>query len=116
MSRIRDTVVVKTVLMHPKAREALKEFPKGVKQSFGKAIFELQQGFVLGMPISKPMPSVGAGVEELRVKDPSGIYRTFYFKKSSQGILVFHAFVKKTQKTPKREIEIGRKRLKEMLK
>jgi len=61
------------------------------------------------------MPSVGIGVAEIRVKDRDGIYRTFYYVKSRKGILVFHAFVKKTQKTPKQEIELARKRLSEML-
>jgi phage-related protein len=56
------------------------------------------------------------GVEELRTKDASGIYRVFYFKKSAAGIVVFHAFTKKTQKTPQHEIELGQQRLKEMLK
>jgi phage-related protein len=61
------------------------------------------------------MSSVALGVEELRIRDRAGIYRTFYFQKSSRGILIFHAFVKKTQKTPSHEIDLGRKRLKEML-
>ena len=44
----------------------------------------------------------------------AGIYRTFYFKKSKRGILIPHACVKKTQKTPQHEIALARKRLKEM--
>lgn len=61
------------------------------------------------------MSSVASGVEELRIKDAAGIYRVFYFTRSAKGIIVFHAFVKKSQKTPRNEIELGRKRLKEML-
>jgi len=67
------------------------------------------------MPLSRPMPQVASGVEELRIRDDAGIYRTFYFKKSKRGILVVHAFVKKTQKTPKKEIAIARKRIEEMI-
>jgi phage-related protein len=67
------------------------------------------------MPLSRPMPEVGVGVEELRIRDEAGIYRTFYFKKSRRGILIPHAFAKKTQKTPRHEIELARRRLKEML-
>ena len=55
------------------------------------------------------------GVEELRIRDAAGIYRTFYSQKSKRGILIVHAFVKKTQKTPPREITLARKRLEEML-
>jgi hypothetical protein len=47
--------------------------------------------------------------------DEDGIYRAFYYTAAPQGILVFHAFVKKTQRTPPLEIELGRKRLKELL-
>ena len=60
------------------------------------------------------MPAVAVGVEELRIRDAAGIYRTFYFKKSKRGILIVHAFVKKTQKTPPHEITLARKRLEEM--
>ena len=67
------------------------------------------------MPNSRPMPVVAAGVSELRVTDDDGIYRVFYSTTSTPGILVFHAFVKKTQRTPPLEIELARKRLKELL-
>ncbi len=66
------------------------------------------------MPLSRPMPEVAVGVEELRIHDDAGIYRTFYFKKSERGSLIPHACVKKTQKTPQHEIALARKRLKEM--
>ncbi len=75
----------------------------------------MQHGASLGMPLSRPMPSVAAGVQELRVKDAAGIYRAFYLAKLSRGVLVFHAFEKRSQKTPKHEIELGQKRLREVL-
>ena len=61
------------------------------------------------------MPGVAAGVSELRVKGADGIYRTFYYTASWRGVLVFQAFVKKSQRTPPLEIELARKRLKELL-
>ncbi len=67
------------------------------------------------MPLSRPMPSVGTGVAELRVRDSSGIYRAFYVLKIADSIVIIHAFLKKTQKTPESEISLGKKRLKEML-
>ena len=69
----------------------------------------------IGMPNSRPMPGVAAGVSELRVKAEDGSFRAFYYTASSRGVLVFHAFVKKTQRTPPLEIELARKRLKELL-
>ena len=108
-------MIVKPAVFHSKAREALQEFPEDVRREIGKAIFDLQKGHKLSMPLSKPMPAVGKGVEELRVKDGAGIYRVFYFARVKDSVLVFHAFQKKSQKTPKNEIEMGQKRLKELL-
>jgi phage-related protein len=104
-----------SALFHPKARDAIRTFPEEVRKELGEAILDLQKGFPLSMPISRPMPSVTPGANELRVRDRAGIYRTFYYTKSARGVLIFHAFVKKTEKTPLREIELGRMRLGEML-
>jgi phage-related protein len=106
---------LKPAIFHTAAREAFRSFPADVRRTLGKAIWELQLGIRLGMPLSRPMPSVAAGVEELRVKNSSGGYRAFYFSRSSRGILVFHAFQKKSAQTPIAEIKLGRKRLKELL-
>lgn len=92
----------------------IRSFPKPVRVGFGEAILDLQRGARLGMPLSRPMPQVSPGVQELRIRDTTGIYRAFYLVRSMHGVLVFHAFQKKTQKTPAREIRIGRKRLAEM--
>ena len=67
------------------------------------------------MPRARPMPTVAAGVSELRVKGADSIFRVLYCTAPSRGVLVFHAFVKKTQRTPPLEIELARKRLKELL-
>jgi phage-related protein len=60
------------------------------------------------------MPGVAAGVSELRVAAADGAFRVFYYTTSPRGILVFHAFVKKTQRTPPVEIDLARKRFKEL--
>jgi phage-related protein len=60
------------------------------------------------MPVSRPMPVVSA---ELRLKAADDIFRVFYYLASPKGVLVFHAFVKKTQRTHPLEIELARKRL-----
>jgi phage-related protein len=106
---------VKDAIFHEKALEVLRSFSEEVRREIGKAIRDLQRGISLAMPVSKPMPSVGIGVCEIRVCDEHGIYRTFYYTKSGRGIFIFHAFVKKSQKTPESEIRLGRKRLREVL-
>jgi phage-related protein len=74
----------------------------------------MQQGRSLSMPHSRPMPIVALGVEELRVKDESGQYRAFIVRKTRHGFLVLHVFAKKSRETPRGDIELARRRLKEM--
>ena len=106
---------MKAAIFHPAARAAIRSFPEDVRQELGKAIYDLQKGEVLTMPLSRPMPSIEPGAAELRIRGRAGIYRAFYYSRSPRGILVFHAFVKKTRAAPIRELDLGKKRLKELL-
>jgi phage-related protein len=106
---------MRPAIFHPKALEAIRAFPEEVRRELGQAIFDLQKGASIGMPMCRSMPSVAVGAEEIRIKDRSGVYRAFTYRKSKAGVLIFHAFQKKTQKTPDHEIELGKKRLKELL-
>jgi len=90
---------MKPAIFHPKVREILRAFPQEVRRELGKIIFDLQKGAKLAMPLSKPIPSVGPGVEELRIKDRTGAFRVFYLTRKADAVLIFHAFQKKTQKT-----------------
>jgi phage-related protein len=72
-------------------------------------------GEQIGMPNSRPMPGVATGVSELRLKGEDGAFRVFYYTASLRGVLVFHAFAKKTQRTPAFEIELAKKHLRELL-
>jgi len=72
-------------------------------------------GESLGMPNARLMPAISSGVSELRVRSEDGIFRVFYYTASSKGVLVFHAFQKKTKKTPLSEINLAKTRLKELL-
>lgn len=106
---------MKPALFHPKARDIIRGFPYEVRRELGKAIFDLQAGVNLTMPLSRAMPSVAAGVSELRMRDRSGIYRVFYYTKLRDAVLILHAFTKKTQQTPQNEILLAKERLKELL-
>ncbi|KAF0113757.1 MAG: phage-like protein [Hyphomonadaceae bacterium] len=57
------------------------------------------------------MPSIGAGVIEIRIKSQFGAFRVIYLAKLVEAIYVLHAFQKKTQKTNQHDIEIAKKRL-----
>ena len=56
------------------------------------------------------MVTVGMGVNEIRLRDETGIARVFYVAKFEEAVYILHAFEKKTQKTDDRDIEIGRRR------
>ncbi|SRR6266404_5783959 len=101
--------------MHPRARDAIREFSKPARRDIGEQLFKLQLGVNIGLPDARPMAEIRQGVYELRVRDNAGTYRVFYYLKSEKGILVFRAFTKKTQRTPQSEIELGKRRLTEML-
>ena len=65
----------------------------------------------LGMPHTRAM---GGGLFELRIKAAEGIARVLYCTVIDRRIVFLHQFVKKTDKTPPKEINIARKRMKEM--
>jgi phage-related protein len=57
----------------------------------------------------------GGGLFELRPGGKSGIGRAFYRFLAGQRVVVLHAFIKKSQQTPERELKLARKRMKEVL-
>ena len=63
----------------------------------------------------KPMPSVGLGVNEIRVREDGGAFRVIYIAKFSEAVYVLHAFQKKTHKTSKQDIELARRRFRELI-
>lgn len=65
------------------------------------------------MPHSRPM---GGGLFELRPKGKEGIARVFYCAVVGKKIVILHSFIKKTDKTPKRDLELAMERLQEVKK
>ena len=57
---------------------------------------------------------MGEGLFEIRAKGKAGIGRAFFCTIIGQEIMVFHAFIKKTAKTPRKELAIARRRLREV--
>jgi phage-related protein len=106
---------VKPVLFHPKALAFVRGEEPDIRKQIGEALRDLQKGISLGLPLSRPMPTVASGAHELRVRSKTTAIRVFYFVKLTEAVVVFHAFQKKTQKTPTHELAIGRQRLKEVL-
>ena len=65
----------------------------------------------LGMPHTRAM---GEGLFELRLKAAVGIARVFYCTIIGKKIVILHQFIKKTDKTPTRELVIAKRRMKEI--
>lgn len=93
--------------------ECLREFPSDARQDAGFQLDQVQRG---QQPRDfKPMPSVGKGVEELRVWDDSGTYRVIYLARLRDAVYVLHAFQKKTRATSKPDIETAKTRYAELM-
>jgi phage-related protein len=93
--------------------KSLREFPEDAKHDVGYQLDKVQRG---EQPDDfKPMPSIGKGVEEIRVRDDSGVYRVTYAARLADAVYVLHAFQKKTQTTAKRDIALASKRYAELM-
>jgi phage-related protein len=114
LPRLRhDPPALKPVSFEGSALNDLREFPPGAKEDCGFQLHRIQLG---EQPKDfKPMPQVGPGVEEIRVRDPDGIYRVIYTARFVEAVYVLHAFVKKTQQTSARDIELARARFKSVV-
>jgi phage-related protein len=90
------------------AKDDLTAFPTSAKTRAGYELFMVQIG---REPDDwKPMPSVGVGGCEIRVRDKAGAFRVVYVAKFRNAVYVLHAFQKKSQKTSRRDIDLARAR------
>ncbi len=95
------------------ALKCLREFPVDARQDAGRQIDRVQRGM---QPFDfKPMPSIGKGVEEIRVWDDAGTFRVIYTARLADAVYVLHVFQKKTQETSKRDIEIAKVRFNQLI-
>lgn len=91
----------------------LRAFPESPCQEMGYQLDLVQQG--LEPDDWKPFATVGPGVREIRVQDVKGIYRAMYVAKFPEAIYVLHCFVKKTQTTSKSDVDLAKKRFRELV-
>ena len=97
---------------NPKVAEQLEVWPAGIRAGFLR-IIELMQAYGpdVGMPHTKAM---GAGLFEVRAKGREGIGRAVYCTLVGERIVILHAIIKKSDKTPTRELAKARARQKEV--
>jgi phage-related protein len=86
-------------------------FPVDVRRAVGHELWQIQNGL---MPSDfKPMPAVGSGAYEIRVH-LLGEWRVIYIAKFEEVVYILHAFQKKTQATRKEDIELARRRYRQI--
>jgi phage-related protein len=88
------------------------EFPAGVQARY---VHLTERMAVFGPDFAMPHTrSMGKGLFEMRMKSKEGIGRVFFCTRPGQRILMLHAFIKKSSKTPSKEMTLARTRLKEV--
>ena len=94
------------------SRDRLRRFPQAARREIGYQLSLIQAG--RSAIDWKPIPLVGAGVIEIRVR-AEGEYRVFYVAKFEDAVHVLHVFVKKTRKASSLDVELAKKRYRELL-
>jgi len=87
-------------------------FSTDARLAVGYLLRLLQRGELLNMPQSRPMPDIGKKCHELRIVDKDTTWRIVY-RTDQDAIIIFEVFSKKSKQTPKRVIEICKRRIKE---
>ena len=86
--------------------------PNVFKQRYFRYTDKMEEyGGDLGWPATAPM---GSGLFELRIHEAPGIARVLFCYMVGRRIVMLHCFIKKTQKTPKKELDIAIRRMKEL--
>jgi len=87
-------------------------FSQSARLEAGYMLRRLQQGEYLGLPQSRPMPTIGPGCHELRIDDAGRTWRIVYYV-ATDAIVILEVFSKKTRTTPQTVIAACKGRLKE---
>lgn len=85
-------------------------FSQAARLEAGYLLRRLHKGDVLSLPQSRPMPGIGPRCHELRINDEDVTWRIIY-RADEDALVVVDVFGKKRAKTPKRVLEVCRKRL-----
>lgn len=93
-------------------KDWLKSLPREDMRSIGFDIKTVQFGYPIGMPLTRILHGTG-GLEEVRCNVSNGIARVIFCVESGKMVLL-HGFIKKTQQTPKKELDIAIKRYKDL--
>jgi len=92
-------------------REWLKTLDENDRRIVGQDIATAEYGWPVGMPVCR---SLGKGLYEIRSDLAKGRIARVIFCVTGQRMVLLHGFIKKTQKTPKKELDLALKRMKEV--
>jgi phage-related protein len=92
-------------------REWLKDLPKADRLAIGQDLERVQHRWPVGMPLARP---IGNGLWEVRTNLPSDRIPRVIFCFHDQELVALNGFIKKTQKTPKPELDLPLNRRKEL--
>ena len=87
-------------------------FSQAARLETGYLLRKLQRREILGMPHSRPMPSIGSRCHELRINDESATWRIVY-RLDADAIVILGVFSKKSRATPKAVIDACKRRLRD---
>jgi phage-related protein len=93
--------------------KTLRSWPNAIREDFGIALGEMQEGRPSALPV-RPMPSIAAGVFELKDSDQSKWYRLVYLARHLGIIYVLHCFTKDSAKTEKKDMAAAEARWKHL--
>lgn len=100
------------VFYNDQVEATILEWPSGIAANFVTIAERIEiYGPNLGLPHTAPM---GSGLFEIRAKGPEGIGRALFCTVKGRRVIILHGFIKKTQKTPRADLNIARARLKEI--
>ena len=102
---------MKPVIFMGRSLLAIRAFPKPARQAAGYQLDRIQHG--LNPTDWKPIPSIGQGVREIRVRE-GGQFRVIYVASVASQIAILHAFRKKTAKTRRADLDTARRACKEL--
>ena len=102
----------KPLLWLGSSRDDIRAFPEDARRLAGFQLRRVQHG--LEPNDWKAMPTIGPGVREIRIHTALE-HRIVYIARFAEAVYVLHAFEKRSRKTPRRDLDLARQRLQQLL-
>jgi phage-related protein len=106
-------MLVKPIVFLGGSLDDLRGFPADARREVGYQLDRVQRG--LDPDDWRAMPSIGAGVREIRMRERAGAFRVIYVATFADAVYVLHAFQKKTRQTARRDLDLAASRLREQM-